>query len=281
MTKEKKSNKKTIINLVLIFFLIILFCIIIYEGINLYKWHKDNEDIEEISEIINDKTIINDITSENEDNVNIIEQKSEPTTSIYWSYIKMNLIDVNLTELKKINPDTVGWIVLNGTNVNYPFVQTKDNDYYMTHSFNKKKNSAGWLFLDYRNSLDKIDKNNIIYGHSRIDKTMFGSLKDTLNKSWYNNKENHIIKLSTDKYDSLWQIFSIYHLPNTNDYLQTVFNSGEEFKEFASMLQNRSIYKFETSVNEEDRILTLSTCHNNTAKQKLVIHAKLIKYLEK
>lgn len=281
MTKEKKSNKKTIINLVLIFFLIILFCIIIYEGINLYKWHKDNEDIEEISEIINDKTIINDITSENEDNVNIIEQKSEPTTSIYWSYIKMNLIDVNLTELKKVNPDTVGWIVLNGTNVNYPFVQTKDNDYYMTHSFNKKKNSAGWLFLDYRNSLDKIDKNTIIYGHSRIDKTMFGSLKDTLNKSWYNNKENHIIKLSTDKYDSLWQIFSIYHLPNTNDYLQTVFNSGEEFKEFASMLQNRSIYKFETSVNEEDRILTLSTCHNNTAKQKLVIHAKLIKYLEK
>lgn len=280
---EKKTKKKHIIfTIILIIIIVILLTLIGISSINIYNWHKDNKDIEEITETINKNVEINDIKDSDNQNITIIKPETNTTnTSIYWTYTKMDLMDVNLDELKKMNKDTVGWLSVSGTNVNYPFVQTSDNDYYMKHSFNKTKNSAGWIFLDYRNNLDIFDKNTIIYGHSRIDKTMFGSLKNTLNKSWYNNKENHIIKMSTDKYDSLWQIFSIYHLPNTNDYLQTVFNSGEEFKNFTSMLQNRSIYKFETTIDEEDRILTLSTCHNNTPKEKLVIHAKLIKYSSK
>ena len=73
----------------------------------------------------------------------------------------MNLIDVDFTELKKVNSDVKGWIQVNGTNINYPFVQTKDTKFYLNHSFDKKYNDAGWVFLDYRNNIDLSNKNNI------------------------------------------------------------------------------------------------------------------------
>ena len=187
----------------------------------------------------------------------------------------MNLINVNFNELKKINPNTKGWVQVNGTNINYPFVQAKDNKYYLTHSFDKSYNKAGWIFLDYRNNIDLLSKNTILYAHSRLDLTMFGSLKKTLTNEWLNNTNNHVIRLSTEKENSLWQVFSIYHIPVTNDYIITDFNSDEEFKYWSSMIINRSIYDFNTTVNNNDNILTLSTCYNDN--ERVVLHAKLIK----
>ena len=86
-----------------------------------------------------------------EENVEIIEQIAEISpTDPYWDYIKMSLIDVDFSELLKINSSTVGWIQVNVNNINYPFVMANDNKYYLTHTFNKSYNSAGWVFLDYR-----------------------------------------------------------------------------------------------------------------------------------
>ena len=212
----------------------------------------------------------------NEENTEIIEQTEEiPSFNPYWDYIKMNLISVDFNKLKQINPSTIGWIQISGTNINYPFVQANDNKYYLTHTFNKSYNSAGWVFLDYRNNKNKLDKNNIIYAYGRIDKTMFGSLKNVLSSDWQNNSNNHIVKISTEKDNTLWQVFSVYHIPTTSDYIQITFNSNEDFKKWASMLINRSVYDFNTNVNESDKILTLSTCYNN--EEKVVLHAKLIK----
>lgn len=121
----------------------------------------------------------------------------------------------------------------------------------------------------------QITINTIIYAHGRTDETMFGSLKKVLTKKWFNNKENYIIKISTETENTLWQIFSIYRIPTTNDYLQTEFNSDDEYQRFIDMLLKRSSYNFNSYVNENDNIVTLSTCYNNS--DKLVAHAKLIK----
>ena len=104
---------------------------------------------------------------------------------------------------------------------------------------------------------------------------MFGTLRNTLNSNWLNNTNNHIIKLSTEYENSLWQIFSVYHIETTNDYLEINFNTDDNFIDFANMLIDRSIYNFNTTINENDHILTLSTCY--TDAEKMVIHAKLIK----
>lgn len=127
--------------------------------------------------------------------------------------------------------------------------------------------------MDYRNN-NLNGKNTIIYGHGRLDKTMFGSLKNVLNDRWYNNVDNYIIKLSTEEKDCVYQVFSVYKIPTTNDYIQTSF-TDEQYDEFLTKIKNRSIYKFYNEISSNDKILTLSTCYSNS--EKLVVHAKLIK----
>ena len=208
--------------------------------------------------------------------VEIIEQVEEiPKANPYWDYIKMNLINVNFMELKNINSDTKGWIQVNGTNINYPFVQTSNNKYYLNRSFDKSYNNAGWVFLDYRNSINNLSKNTIIYAHGRLDTTMFGSLKNILSSGWLDNTDNYIVKLSTETENTLWQVFSVYHIPTTSDYIQVNFSSNEEFTNWTTMLINRSSHNFNTEVYESDSVLTLSTCYNDD--DKVVLHAKLIK----
>lgn len=266
--KKLVFNKKN-------FFFSILFCIGIISLITsitlITKWLIDNHNISE--QIDNIKTITKITEIEDNNDTQIVENdvsKSDP----YWDYIKMNLIRVNINELKKVNNDTIGWLKVEGTNINYPFVQANNNEYYLNHDFYKKSNGSGWVFMDYRNN-NFSDKNTIIYAHGRQNQTMFGSLKNILKSEWLSNINNHVIKLSTDSENSLWQVFSVYRIPTTSDYLKVNFDTDEEFLDFTNKIINRSQHNFNTSVSSEDKILTLSTCYNND--DKVVLHAKLIK----
>ena len=277
--KEKMNNKIKLKwkNIILILMVLILFITLNISIYNIIKWkldsNKTNEEINTIQENANIEEVQDNKGTE------IIKQAEKiPKENPYWDYIKMNMIDVNFDNLKKINSDVVGWIKVNGTNINYPFVQSKDNKYYLTHSFDKSYNNAGWVFLDYRNN-NINNRNTIIYAHGRTDKTMFGTLRKVLNNGWINNTNNYVIKISTEKENSLWQIFSIYHIPTTNDYLQTEFKDEREYQRFLNILKNRSNHNFNTSITSNDTILTLSTCYNDS--EKMVVHAKLIKKQKK
>lgn len=237
----------------------------------LFKWTDDNKKIEKQLDIINDKV---KISEDNVESVEIVEN-NEKEDSDYWKYIEMPLLSVDFSELSKINSDTVAFLKVNGTNVNYPIVQTTNNDYYLNHAFDKSKNKAGWVFLDYRNNIDNLDDNTIIYAHGRKDKTMFGSLNNVLKKSWYNNVDNHIIYLSTMSENTMWQIFSVYKIPTETYYLTSSFGSVDSKEKFIEEISNRSVFSFNCSTSANDKILTLSTCYND--EEKLVVHAKLIK----
>lgn len=266
--KKKKNTTWIFVILFSIFISIIVFCLI-----KIFIWGKDNKDT---SKVINDITnAVNVTLRDDDDNTELVNDTNEEETSDYWYYIKFPLINVDITELKEKNSDTVGWINVNNTNINYPFVQTKDNSYYLNHSFDKKYNEAGWVFLDYRNSKNLNNKNTILYAHSRLDKTMFGSLSKVLKSSWYNNKDNHIIRLSTDTENTLWQIFSVYKIPEESYYITTNFNNNEEYNKFLNTIKQRSIHNFNTNLDTNDKILTLSTCYSDT--ERTVVHAKLIK----
>ena len=277
--KEKMNNKIKLKwkNIILILMFLILFITLNISIYNIIKWkldsNKTNEEINTIQENANIEEV-----KDNKGTEIIKQAKKIPKENPYWDYIKMNMIDVNFDNLKKINSDVVGWIKINGTNINYPFVQSKDNKYYLTHSFSKSYNNAGWVFLDYRNN-NINNKNTIIYAHGRTDKTMFGTLRKVLNNGWINNTNNYVIKISTEKENSLWQIFSIYHIPTTNDYLQTEFKDKREYQRFLNILKNRSNHNFNTSITSNDTILTLSTCYNDS--EKMVVNAKLIKKQKK
>ena len=267
----KKRKKLNVKNLCLLIFFLVMLIVFLFSLIKVIMWIIDNNNTNDII-----KKVANtyEISEKSYDNEVIINENEK---DIYFDYMKLKFIDVDINKLKTFNPDTIGFIKVMGTNINYPFVQTLDNDYYLNRSYDKTYNNAGWIFLDYRNN-EFNDKNKIIYGHGRINGTMFGSLKDTLKSSWQNNKDNYIIKISTEKENSIWQIFSVYKIATTSDYLQTTF-SDNEFESFISLIKGRSSYNFETNVTNEDKVLTLSTCYNDN--DKMVVHAKLIKYVQK
>ena len=194
----------------------------------------------------------------------------------YWGYSNVTMLSIDFTELLAQNPDTVGWLQVNNTKIDYPVVQSSDNSYYLDHSFEKQYSGAGWIFADYRSNFTNLEKNTVIYGHGRKDNTMFGTLDDTLSSSWYTEPENQIIKLSTPKKDMLWQIISIYTIPAESYYLTHTFESDETYNKFLNTITSRSIYDFNAKVTASDHILTLSTCLDNSGN-RIVVHAKLVK----
>lgn len=255
----------------------IVLCVAVFflalAGFKIMFWSNDNKDTAKQIKKISEEVKTNEVPASDQDEM--INAPKEDTDNDYWRYMKLPLVDVDFSQLKAKNSDTVAFLKVSGTNINYPVVQTKDNDYYLTHSYDKSNNDAGWVFLDYRNNITTIDQNNIIYAHGRYDTTMFGSLKNVFKSSWYQDTENYVLYLSTPAYNSLWQIFSIYKVKTETYYLTSSFGTNESYQKFLSTISQRSQFDFKTSVNTEDKILTLSTCYNES--EKVVLHAKLIK----
>lgn len=243
----KQKTKKNIIAQLLLLMFFILLIISLYE---IVEWCINNNKNRKIKEEVSEFITI---------------EKAEEEKQEY---------NVDFENLKEKNADSIAWLKVNGTEVDYPVVQTNDNNYYLKNNFNKEYNSAGWIFADYRNKFDGTDKNIIIYGHNRRDNSMFGSLRNILKEEWYNNKENYIINLITEDEKQKYEVFSVYQIETEDYYIKTAFNEGE-FSNYIETVMNRSIKKFNIEVTENDNILTLSTCANNK-EYRIVLHAKKI-----
>ncbi|MBR1414198.1 MAG: class B sortase [Bacilli bacterium] len=183
--------------------------------------------------------------------------------------------DIDFKSLRIINSEVVGYIKVNGTNIDYPVVQGTNNSYYLKHNLKKEYNIAGWIFADYRNKLDGSDKNLIIYGHNTKDGSMFGSLKNILDSTWQNNKNNLQVILVTEKGQFKYQVFSTYSIEPEDYYINTNFNSDTDYEKFLKTIKNRSNHDYSVSISTNDKILTLSSCMN-AGQKRVVLHAKLI-----
>lgn len=271
--KIKKKKKFNIINFILTIIIICASCALCFSGYKIIRWHLDNKKNKEIAEKMRNKAEVVEVTdNENTENINPPEELNNP----YWDYVKMDLMSVDFTKLLNANKNTVGWIKVEGTTINYPVVQSSNNSYYLSHSFDNSYNVAGWIFMDYRNDKQNFDENTIIYGHSMRDKSMFYTLRNTLNNSWLNNSSYHIVKFSTPYENTLWQVFSVYTISAESYYITPRFNSNEEYIKWLKVMKNRSLKSFDTTVNENDKVLTLSSCYNSNGI-RMVLHAKLIK----
>ena len=273
---KKRLRKDRVFLLVLLLFFSTIF---IFSAFKVIEWLSDNNNTDKVIEKIKNDVKVDEV-KDNENTEVIDEEPTEPEkVSDYFYYITYPLINVDFESLLKTNNETVGWINVNNTNINYPFVQGINNTYYLNHSFDKSYNSAGWVFMDYRNNKEMNNKNTILYAHGRIDKTMFGSLYKTQYPAWYQNRSNHIIRISTPSVNMSYQIFSVYKIEEESYYIQTDFSSDSEYLEFLNTIKERSKYNFNVVLNESDKIITLSTCAND--KERYVVHAKLIKKSER
>lgn len=220
----------------------------LFSFFNIVNWIEDNKKTKERIEIVQEVTKI----------------EINPVSTF---------LSVDFTELSKINDEVVAWIKVPETSVNYPVVKHKDNSYYLTHSYDKSFNYAGWIYTDYRNDIDDLVSNNIIYGHGRVDGSMFGSLRDLINK----DGSEKLVYISTPYNNYIFQVFSIYRIMNTNDYLYTGYDNNDKFLSFIDLIKNRSLVKYDDlEIEPSDKILTLATCYDT--REKFVIHAKMIKW---
>lgn len=254
--KIKKGN--LLIGFIQVISIIII--IIIISLYYIYLWYIDNKKTENIlNEIYENANVSSDNISVDND-------------------LKIEVENIDFNKLINKNPDTIGWIKVLGTDINYPVVQTNNNDFYLTHSFDKSYNKAGWIFADYINKNlknNELDKNTIIYGHNRQNNSMFGTLSNVFKEEWLSNKENHYINFSTLNNNMVWEVFSTYTIEKEEYYIQSNFSSDEEYISFLNTIKNRSTYKYDVNISKEDKILTLSTC-TNVGKGRTVLHAKLI-----
>ena len=270
----KESKKYKLYKLCLSFSLLVF----LFTSVIIVNWLRQGYSIKKLNNNIVESTDIYKVEEGTLYNIETIEENNYG--SQYWKYLQTPLSEVDFTELLKENSDTVGWIIVHDTNINYPVVQTNDNDYYLNHAYDKTSNSAGWVYADFRDNFNVFSKNMVIYGHGRKDKIMFGSLTKALDKKWYTKQENQIIQLSTLKYNTMWQIFSIYTIPAESYYIMTDFESNSEYAAFLGEMLNRSIYNFNVNLSTDDKILTLSTCYNDNGI-RLVVQAKLVKLQER
>ena len=245
--KEKNNSKIKKATTTII--MLTLTCIMIFSGIKIIEWINENNHNKNImSEISNAVTT--------EDNIE-----------------NANKYNIDFESLKQKNSDTIAWLKVNGTEIEYPVVKTTNNGYYMTHSFDKSYNSSGWSFMDYKNKCDGTDKNMIIYGHNRRDGSMFATLQNILTEEWQSNSENFKIAFITEKEKAEYQVFSVYKIEKENYYITTNFENNIEFKKFIDKIKSRSEKDFGIEVTENDNILTLSTCANDS-RYRIVLHAK-------
>ena len=173
---------------------------------------------------------------------------------------------LKVQKLQEENSDIVGWLEIEGTNINYPVLQGTDNEYYMTHNYKKQKSKNGSIFLskDYDWSIPS--SNLLIYGHNLNNGTMFQELLKYEKEEFY--KKHPIIRFTTNKEDAEYEIISVfksrvYYKTEKNVFRYYFFvnaNSEAEYNEFVQNAKKASLYDIDKTAKFGDQLITLSTC---------------------
>ncbi len=156
--------------------------------------------------------------------------------------------------LADINADAVGWVSIEGTDIDYPVVQADDNDYYHRRDINKKRSARGTIYMDWRCTAVG-GSHLVLYGHNMKDGSMFGTLKAYQDAAYY--ALHPYITYNMMGYKTRWRIFSVRM---TDDTLLPVSFSGDDLAVYAQQIKEQSQYDTDVDVSQPETILTLSTC---------------------
>ncbi len=190
------------------------------------------------------------------------------------------VISDDMRALYDLNSDTVGWLTVPDTNIDYVVCQTTDNDFYLHNSFEKKPLQSGTLFVDYRCDLNK--SNIFIYGHKQADKSMFGTLTNYhSNPDFYKHNPNFEFSDLYRKYRC--EIVSYFICPTTKTkyaeafdfYNYIYFNEDYSFNNFADNIRMYSEIPVPNDISENDRFIILSTCSYEYSGARFVVIARM------
>jgi len=248
-TKKEKKSGGFLWTLMLLIALAV-FCYSGYKLISLYlEYKKGSDEYTSLERYVES----DDLDDEAEP-----EEDTQPTMK--------NPID--FAELKKINEEIIGWLRVKAIDISYPIAQTKDNEYYLHNTFEKKPVFAGCIFVDFKNKSDFSDQNTIVYGHNMKDGSMFGKLKQFRDPDVYNSSSYFWIYTPDKIYK--YKIFSCQEVSAVSENYIIKFKDDKEFNKYLEKALENSTIKTDVKVDSKDRIVTLSTCTGNDATRFLV-----------
>ena len=186
------------------------------------------------------------------------------------------LLKAKFKKLHETNPDVIGWISIPGTVIDYPIVQTTDNDFYLDHSITGAYLKSGAIFADFRNSNNWTDPNTVIYGHNMASGEMFAQLAKYKSGTFLRN--NRYVYIYTENSIRVYTIFSAYQTDIYTPYTRMVFGDSSKFVEWIKQVYSASIKKQSGSFDFKgtNKIITLSTCTNSLDDtERFAVHAVL------
>lgn len=252
MRRRKNNNKYKKILLVILFILLICaICYIIYNCINANK----------------NKSLYNDIMPDK------TTDDLSKVTSEFTEKVK---------ELQKENTDIKGWIRIEDTNINYPLLQTDNNDYYLTHNYKKEKSSYGSIFINSNCNIKDDKTNVIIYGHDMKDNQMFKDLIKYQDKEFY--EQHPIIKIATEENENNYEIISafksrVFYQDETNVfrfYQYYNFDNENKYNEYISNCKKIQLYDTGKTATYGEQLITLITCEYSQENGRMVVVAKKV-----
>lgn len=177
---------------------------------------------------------------------------------------------------KKINSDTIGWIYVQNTVIDYPVVYSNDNNYYLTHDVNKKSTKAGAIFMDYRNINKNNQRNIVLYGHNMNNGSMFNALNSYKVEQFFT--ENNLITFYFGKEKRQYEVYASFVADVELPLVQVEFKSDQIFLNYIQNMQSMSYFetKPKTILDIEDEILTLMTCTYEYDDMRYIVQARRV-----
>ena len=195
----------------------------------------------------------------------------EPEETSHPGETKSSPIDFD--RLEEISPDIRGWIRLEGTRVDYPVMQSRNNDYYLSRAVNGEWNKVGTPFMDFRNSGDFSDRLTVIYGHYMGDGSMFTDIHNYKSQKFYD--EHPYIDLYTP--DGSFRILPVAGVYQNVEYWDFTFDydSDEAFLRQIETWKALSTFNSDTEYDAEDRFVALTLCTYDVENSRFLLVGKL------
>ncbi len=265
--KKRERNRKV---LIILCSLVAAACLL-YVGMYSYEDYRTKENYEQMAE-----------WKEQPPAVNVpVGQEDAPVINYTDSDTEVPEILDEYKNLFNMNKKLIGWLKIDDTIIDYPVMQTYDNEYYLTHNINQEKDRNGALFLDKDCDVLAPSTNLIIYGHHMKSGRMFGNLDDYESESYY--KKHSVIQFDTIYEKGTYEIMYVFR-SRVYSEAEVVFKyyqfidcySEKEFDSYMQEMAALSLYDTGVTAEYGDRLLTLSTCDSTVEDGRFVVVAKRI-----
>lgn len=209
----------------------------------------------------------------------VVKEEPKPVEEPEPEPVSKVEIPIDFAALQQQNPDVYAWIQVPGTEVDYPILQSSnDNTYYLNHTIDGEEKKEGAIFTENYNTKTFEDPNTVIYGHDMKNGSMFQSIHKYMDRSFFDNNRDIVIYMPDQILH--YKIFAAYLTDNKHLLMNYNFWSKDEYQQYLnsifSMRDMNAFIDTSTEVTTEDKIITLSTCYAGISTQRYLVQAVLV-----